>query len=72
MVTTGDQRRHATDTFWLSDVRVGFRLPWCSGLVSVGVRNLLDTEVQFQDTDLQNPQPLPQRHLYASVSLMLD
>ena len=72
VVTTSDQRRHATDTFWLSDVRVGYRLPWRSGLVSVGVRNLFDTEVQFQDTDPQNPQLHPQRHLYASVSLMLD
>ncbi len=72
VVTTSNQQRQATDTFWLSDVRVGYRLPRRSGLVSVGVRNLFDTEVQFQDTDPQNPQLHPQRHLYASVSLMLD
>lgn len=72
VVTTSEQQRHATNTFWLSDVRVGYRLPWRSGLVSVGVRNLFDTEVQFQDTDPQHPQLHPQRHLYASVSLMLD
>lgn len=72
VVTTGDERRHATDTFWLSDARVAYRLPRRSGLVSVGVQNLFDTQVQFQDTDPQNPLLYPQRHLYASVSLMLD
>ena len=72
VVTTRDERRHATDTFWLSDARVGYRLPRRLGLVSVGVRNLFDTEVQFQDTDPQNPQLYPQRHVYASVNLMLD
>ncbi|WP_448508232.1 hypothetical protein [Immundisolibacter sp.] len=72
MVTTGDECRHATDIIWLSDARVGYRLPRRLGLLSLGVQNLFDTHVQFQDTDPQNPQLHPQRQLYASVSLILD
>lgn len=72
VITTTDERRHARDSFWLSDARVAYRLPRRLGLVSVGVQNLFDTHVQFQDTDPQNPQLQPQRQLYASVSLMLD
>ncbi len=72
VVTTGDERRHATDIFWLSDARVAYRLPRRLGLLSLGVQNLFDTHVQFQDTDPQNPQLHPQRQLYASVSLILD
>ncbi|MFZ5492289.1 MAG: TonB-dependent receptor domain-containing protein [Pseudomonadota bacterium] len=72
VVTTSGEQRHARDDFWLSDARVAYRLPRRLGLVSVGARNLFDTEVQFQDADPQNPQLHPRRHLYASVSLMLD
>ena len=51
---------------------LAYRLPRRLGLVSVGVRNLFDTAVQFQDTDPQHPELYPQRLLYGSVSLMLD
>ncbi len=71
-LTTGGEHRHASDRFWLGDARIAYRLPRRLGLVSVGVQNLFDTQVQFQDTDPQNPQLQPQRQLYASVSLMLD
>jgi tetratricopeptide (TPR) repeat protein len=72
VVTTTGEQRHASDHFWLGDARLGYRLPRRLGLLNVGVRNLFDTHVQFQDTDPQNPQLQPRRHLYASVSLMLD
>ena len=72
LVTTRDERRQARDTFWLTDARVAYRLPRRLGLLSVGVRNLFDTRVRFQDTDPQNPQLYPDRLLYGSVSLMFD
>ncbi len=72
VVTTSGERRHASDRFWLSDARLAYRLPRRLGLVSVGVRNLFDTRVRFQDTDAQNPELYPQRLLYGSVSLMFD
>lgn len=72
VVTTNGEQRHARDSFWLSDARLAYRLPRRLGLVSVGVRNLFDTTVQFQDTDPQNPELYPERLLYGSVSLMFD
>jgi hypothetical protein len=72
VVTTREQRRDARDAFWLSDARFAYRLPRRLGLVSLGVRNLFDTKVQFQDTDPQHPELYPQRQLYASVSVMVD
>jgi hypothetical protein len=72
VVTTSGEQRHASDSFWLSDARLAYRLPRRLGLVSVGVRNLFDTKVRFQDTDAQNPELYPERLLYGSVSLMFD
>jgi outer membrane receptor protein involved in Fe transport len=72
LITTRDERRQARDTFWLTDARVAYRLPRRHGLLSLGVRNLFDTRVRFQDTDPQHPELYPQRLLYASVSLMFD
>ena len=72
LLTTDGERRRARDSFWLADARVAYRLPRRLGLVSVGVQNLFDTQVQFQDTDPQNPLLQPRRQLYASVSLTLD
>ncbi len=72
LVTTRGERRHARDSFWLSDARLAYHLPHRLGLVSVGVRNLFDTAVQFQDTDPQHPELYPERLLYGSVSLMFN
>jgi Tfp pilus assembly protein PilF len=72
LITTRDERRQARDTFWLTDARVAYRLPRRLGLLSVGVRNLFDTRVRFQDTDPQNPQLYPDRLLYGSVSLTFN
>jgi outer membrane receptor for ferric coprogen and ferric-rhodotorulic acid len=70
--TNGVEPRRASDDFWLSDARLAYRLPRRLGLLSVGVRNLFDTHVRFQDTDAQNPELSPERLLYGSVSVMFD
>jgi hypothetical protein len=72
VVTTTGEPRHTSDNFWLSDARLAYRLPRRLGLLSVGVRNLFDTRVRFQDTDAQNPELYPERLLYGSVSLMFE
>ena len=72
LITTSQERRHAQDSFWLSDTRLAYRLPQSRGLLSLGMLNLLDTRVRFQDTDPQHPEFYPQRLLYGSVSLMFD
>jgi hypothetical protein len=71
-ITTTEQPRHAQDSFWLSDARLAYRLPQARGLLSLGMLNLLDTKVRFQDTDPQHPEFYPERLLYGSVSLMFD
>ena len=72
LITTTEQPRHAQDSFWLSDARLAYRLPQGRGLLSLGMLNLLDTTVRFQDTDPQHPEFYPERLLYGSVSLMFD
>jgi outer membrane receptor protein involved in Fe transport len=71
-LTTPIAPRRASDSFWLTDARLAYRLPRRLGLLSVGVRNLFDTKVRFQDTDAQNPELYPHRLLYGSVSLLFD
>ncbi|MCI0563859.1 MAG: TonB-dependent receptor, partial [Nitrososphaera sp.] len=47
------------DQFWILDASMGYRLPNRWGIVSVDVRNLLDQDFQFQDTDLAGEPRLP-------------
>ncbi len=72
LVATRGEHRHAQDSFWLSDARIAYRLPRHGGVLSLGVLNLFDAKVRFQDTDPQNPQIYPDRLLYGSVSLTFD
>jgi hypothetical protein len=66
------------DTFYLVDAGVGYRLPHRRGLVSLGVRNLLDQDFNYQDDafrfggDRDEPalNPLiPERTVLAKVAL---
>jgi outer membrane receptor protein involved in Fe transport len=42
------------DSFVLVDVGLGYRLPKRLGIVSLGVRNLLDEEFRFQDDSFRS------------------
>ena len=54
--------------FWLLDTELGYRLPKRYGIVSVGIRNLLDEHYNYQAID-QNQPELPQgRFLYGRVT----
>lgn len=66
------------DTFYLVDAGIGYRLPHRRGLVSLGVRNLLDHDFNYQDDafrfggDRNEPalNPLiPERTVVARVAL---
>ncbi len=66
------------DTFYLVDAGVGYRLPHRRGLVSLGVRNLLDHDFKYQDDafrfggDRDEPalNPLiPERTVLARIAL---
>lgn len=44
-----------SDSFVLFDVGLGYRLPKRLGIMSLGVRNLLDEEFRFQDDSFRSP-----------------
>ncbi|GGO83315.1 hypothetical protein GCM10011348_26790 [Marinobacterium nitratireducens] len=64
MVTISGQ-----DNFWVTDVRVDYRLPRRFGLFSVGVKNLLDEEFELQDTDPDTPTVQPDRLVFGRLTL---
>jgi tetratricopeptide (TPR) repeat protein len=58
-----------SDEFWVVDAEVGYRLPQRYGLVALGVRNLLDEDFNFQETDPTQPTLERGRTLFASFTL---
>lgn len=57
------------DQFWVIDAEVGYRLPYRYGVISVGIRNLLDEEFNFQETDPSQPTLYHDRLLLARLTL---
>ncbi|WP_372722778.1 TonB-dependent receptor domain-containing protein [Immundisolibacter sp.] len=72
LLSTSGQPRHARDDFWVSNARLAWGLPRRTGLLSVGVLNLFDQAVRFQDADPEHPLIHPRRLLYGSLSLYFD
>jgi outer membrane receptor protein involved in Fe transport len=62
------------EKFWVVDASVGYRLPKRRGIASLEVKNLLDEQFLFQDSNIQNLEPTtprftPTRTLFLRVSL---
>jgi len=57
------------DQFWVVGASIGYRLQGRRGLVSLEVKNLLDEEFDFQDTDPGRPQILPERLVFFRFTL---
>ncbi len=49
------------DRFWVVDMSIGYRLPKRYGRLALEIRNLLDEDFRFQDTDPGNPVIKPGR-----------
>ena len=64
-----DEEFSGSDDFWLIDTSINYRLPARYGMVSVGAKNLLDTNFRFQDIDPENPRFIPERFVYARFTL---
>ena len=58
-----------SDTFWLFDAAVSYRLPKRYGFVTLGVANITDEQFEFVDTDINNPSIQPERTFYGKVTL---
>ena len=67
--TLSAQTSQGSDHFWLADVELRWRIPQRHGFVSVGVRNLFDTEFQFHEPDAGTPLVYPERFAYVRVNL---
>ncbi len=57
------------DDFWVLDLSIQYRLPQRFGLISVGVKNLLDEAFNFQDTNAAEPTVVPERSFFGRFTL---
>lgn len=48
-----------SDNFWILDAEVAYRLPRRYGILSFGVKNILDEEFKYKDTDPSHPAVAP-------------
>jgi tetratricopeptide (TPR) repeat protein len=64
-----DEEFSGDDDFWLLDTSINYRLPARHGMVSVGAKNLLNTNFRFQDADPENPRFIPERFVFARFTL---
>jgi tetratricopeptide (TPR) repeat protein len=60
-----------SDTFWLCDASVGYRLPQRYGIVSVGVKNMFNQSFHYFETDRLNPTIQPDRMFFAKITLSI-
>ena len=61
----------ASDTFWLTDATIRYRLPKRYGFLTLGATNLFDEDFQHFDTNFGNPRISPGRTLFFSVTFNL-
>jgi len=59
------------DSYWITDLALGYRLPKRRGLISVGARNLFDRDFNFFNTDPRNPIMTPGRTAFVKITLAL-
>jgi len=58
-----------SDRFWVLDGAIGYRFPDQQGHALLEVRNLLDQEFNFQDTDPENASITPDLAVFARLNL---
>jgi hypothetical protein len=64
--------KDADNTFWLTDVALGYRLPKRLGFITAGVTNLFDNDdYNYWETDNKNSRLQPDRQAFVKVTLAL-
>lgn len=58
------------EQFWTLDLALNYRLPQRYGLVTVEIKNLLDEQFRFLDTDPSAPRLLPEQQIWAKFTLV--
>jgi outer membrane receptor for ferrienterochelin and colicin len=59
----------ASDSFWLVDAAIKYRLPKRYGFITAGVQNLFDKKFNYYETDSKNFTIQPDRVLFGMVTL---
>jgi len=57
------------DQFVVYDSSISYRMPNRGGIFSLGVKNMFDRQIKFQDTDPANPEIYPGRFVFARFTL---
>ena len=57
------------DDFWIVDAVISYRLPKRFGFITLGVKNLLDEEFNYFDTDTRNPTIQPERTIFGRATV---
>jgi hypothetical protein len=60
-----------SESVWIVDAGLSYRMPNRYGLLTVGARNLFDKNFQFQETDLNNPTVSPERLVFGQLTIAL-
>lgn len=60
-----------SDTFWLCDAGIGYRLPQRYGIISIGAKNLFNQSFHYFDTDILAPAIRPGRLYFAKITLSI-
>ncbi len=63
--------QNGSDDFWLLDAALSYRLPKRHGLITVGVANLTDEKFDYYEPDQNNLHVVPDRFVYAKITLAL-
>jgi tetratricopeptide (TPR) repeat protein len=54
-----ESRFQDSDNFWILDAEASYRLPKRWGRISIGIKNMLDEEFHYTETDPSNPAVVP-------------
>ncbi len=58
-----------SDSFWVVDASISYRLPRRLGLLSIEAKNLFDESFRYQTTDMVNPDIVPERLVLGKITL---
>jgi outer membrane receptor for ferrienterochelin and colicin len=67
----GSSSIKGSDTFWVVDASISYRLPKRYGVITIGAKNLFDESFNYQDTDPANPLIQPEQFIFARFTLSL-
>jgi tetratricopeptide (TPR) repeat protein len=60
-----------SDSFWVVNASIGYRLPGRYGILSLEARNLFDEAFRYQDTDPASPVLQPERAVFFKATIAL-